>query len=248
MSTSTPDALAGKTALLVGMGGLGCPAALCLVKAGVGHLLIADDDPVDVTNLHRQILYDDSDVGRDKCEVARARLTREARPGQRVESVTSRLLPDNARELVRRADVVLEGADNFATKFLASDACLLEGRPLVHGAAIRFRATVWAVSPEGRPCYRCLFEDLPDDGAQPNCAEAGVMGPVVGLAGALMGDLALSVLLGEPRYGELFTYDGRRDELRAVPVAERPGCALCGQKPGIFEIRESRYIAPSCQA
>src|SRR5688572_21413693 len=184
MSTSTPDVLAEKTALVVGMGGLGCPAALCLVRAGVGRVLIADDDPVDVTNLHRQLLYDDADVGRDKCDAARARLEREGAPGQRVESTGSRLLPDNARELVRQADVVLEGADNFATKFLASDACLLEARPVVHGAAIRFRATVWAVGPEGKPCYRCLFEDLPEDAAQPNCSEAGVMGPVVGLAGA----------------------------------------------------------------
>ncbi|HVJ21129.1 MAG TPA: HesA/MoeB/ThiF family protein [Polyangiaceae bacterium] len=248
MSTSTRDALGQKTALVIGMGGLGCPAALCLVWAGVGRVLIADDDPVDVSNLHRQILYGDADVGRDKCAAARQRLEREASPGQRVESIGSRLLPENARELVRRADVVLEGADNFATKFLASDACLLEGRPVVHGAAIRFRATVWAVGPEGRPCYRCLFEDLPSDSVQPNCAEAGVMGPVVGLAGALMGDLALSVLLGEPRYGQVFSYDGKHDRLRPAAVTARPGCALCGQKRSILEIRESRYIAPSCQA
>jgi len=248
MSTSTRDVLSDKTALVVGMGGLGCPAALCLVRAGVGRVLIADDDPVDVSNLHRQILYDDSDVGRDKCEAARERLAREAAPGQQVESLGTRLLPDNACELVRRADVVLEGADNFATKFLASDACRIAKRPVVHGAAIRFRATVWAVGPEGRPCYRCLFEDLPSEGAQPNCAEAGVMGPVVGLAGALLGDLALSVLAGEPRYGELFSYDGKRDELRSIAVAARAGCALCGQNPSIFEIRESRYIAPSCEA
>jgi molybdopterin/thiamine biosynthesis adenylyltransferase len=248
MSTSTRDAVADKTALVIGMGGLGCPAALCLVWAGVGRVLIADDDPVDVTNLHRQILYGDVDVGRDKCSVARERLEREAAAGQRIESVGSRFLPDNARVLVRRADVVLEGADNFATKFLASDACLLEERPIVHGAAVRFTATVWAVGPEGPPCYRCLFEDLPGDGAQPSCAEAGVMGPVVGLAGALMGDLALSVLLGEPRYGEVFSYDGKRDRLRPAAVSARPGCALCGPKRSILEIRESRYIAPSCQA
>jgi molybdopterin/thiamine biosynthesis adenylyltransferase len=248
MSTSTPDALASKTALVVGMGGLGCPAALVLVQAGVGRVLIADDDPVDVSNLHRQILYEDADVGRDKCEAACERLTREAGPGQRIESVGGRFLPDNARELARAADVVLEGADNFATKFLASDVCLLEGRPVVHGAGIRFRSTVWAVAPQGRPCYRCLFEDLPDDEAQPNCAEAGVLGPVVGLAGALMADLALSILLGEPRYGELFSYDGQRDELRQVPVVARPGCPLCGGQRSIWEIRESRYIAPSCVA
>ncbi len=242
MSTSLSD----KTALVVGMGGLGCPAALALLRAGLGRLVIADDDPVELSNLHRQVLYDERDVGRDKCDAAAERLRREAVSSQRVELAGGRFLPDNARTLIRDADVVLEGADNFATKFLAADAGLLEQRPVVHGAAIRFRATVWSVSPEGQPCYRCLFEDVPrDDQAQPNCAEAGVMGPVVGLAGALMADLALSVLSGEPRHGVLFSYDGTRDRLREVEVSARPGCELCGRERNIWEISESRYIAPS---
>ena len=170
--------------------------------------------------------------------------------GSRIDLVRSRLLPENARELVRSVDVVVEGADNFATKFLAADTCRIEGRPVVHGSAVRFRATVWAVGPEGAPCYRCLFEDLPEGDAQPNCAEAGVMGPVVGLAGALQADLALRLLANgqaaeggvrEDAYGVVHTYDGLTDTLRAVPVAPRPGCILCGPNRRIFEIDETRY-------
>jgi molybdopterin/thiamine biosynthesis adenylyltransferase len=189
MSTFRPEparedelepALGDKSALVIGAGGLGCPAALALVRAGVGRVALADDDQVDLTNLHRQILYGDEDVGRDKLDAALGALGRVARPGQRLEAKRTRLLPENARALVSDFDVVLEGADNFGTKFLAADACRLAGRSLVHGAAVRFRATVFCVSPEGHPCYRCLFEDVPPVEAGETCAEAGVLGPVVG--------------------------------------------------------------------
>jgi molybdopterin/thiamine biosynthesis adenylyltransferase len=253
MSTFRPDperedelepALAPKSALLIGAGGLGCPAALALVRAGVGRVVLADDDEVDVTNLHRQILYGDEDVGADKLDAALRALGRVARPWQKLEASRTRLLPENARALVEGFDVVLEGADNFGTKFLAADACRLAGRPLVHGAAVRFRATVWSVGPGGRPCYRCLFEDVPPAEAGETCAEAGVMGPVVGLAGALMADLALSILNGAPRYGSLFGYDGLTDRLREVPVASRLDCPLCGPHATISRIDGVCYTAP----
>jgi molybdopterin/thiamine biosynthesis adenylyltransferase len=253
MSTFRPDperadelepALAQKSALLIGVGGLGCPAALALVRAGVGRVVLADDDLVDPTNLHRQILYGDEDIGTDKLDAALRALGRVARPWQKLEARRTRLLPENARSLVEGFDVVLEGADNFGTKFLAADACRLEDRPLVHGAAVRFRATVWSVGPGGRPCYRCLFEDVPPAEAGETCAEAGVMGPVVGLAGALMADLALSVLAGAARYGTLFAYDGRSDRLREVPVTARPDCPLCGPRATISRIDGVCYTAP----
>jgi len=249
MSTSRPElgALAGadfstRSALVVGMGGLGCPAALALVEAGVGRVALMDDDVVELTNLHRQTLYGDDDVGRDKLDAALDALGRVAQPGQRVEPVRTRLLPENARATVRDFDVVLEGADNYATKFLAADACVLEKRPLVHGAAVRFRGTVWSVAAGGRPCYRCLFEDLPDPSFSETCAEAGVMGPVVGLAGALMADLALSVLSGNPRHA-LFSIDGLRDRVREVPVPARDGCPLCGETRRISRIDAVCYTA-----
>lgn len=232
-----------KSALVIGAGGLGCPALLALVEAGVGRIAVADDDVVELSNLHRQILYTDADVGRDKLDAALDALGRYAHPGQRLEAVRTRLLPDNARDLVRGFDVVLEGADNFATKFLAADACHLEGRALVHGAAVRLRATVWSVAPGGRPCYRCLFEDLPPAEAGQNCAEAGVLGPVVGFAGALMADLALDVLAGTPRWGTLFAYDGSSDRLREVPVEPRTACPLCGAKASISALDELCYTA-----
>ena len=233
--------------LVVGAGGLGCPAALALVEAGVGTVALADDDQVELSNLHRQVLYDDADVGRDKLDAALTALGRHTAPGQKLEAVRTRLLPENARDLVRGYDLVLEGADNFATKFLAADACHLERRPLVHGAAVRFRATVWSVAPEGAPCYRCLFEDVPEADAALTCAEAGVLGPVVGLAGALMAELALDVLMGAPRYGTLFTYEGLGDRFRAVAVAARPSCPLCGPRATISEIDELCYTAVHCR-
>lgn len=230
--------------LVVGLGGLGCPSAIALARAGVGTLGFADDDLVDVTNLHRQILFDDADVGRPKVEAAAAAIARLA-PGVRVERHATRLLPPNAVELVSRYDLVLEGSDNFATKFLAADACALAERPIVHAAAVRWHGTALAVGPRGGPCYRCLFEDVPLEDA-PNCAEAGVVGPVVGLVGAAQADLALSVLEGADVYGELFTFDGKAVEARRRRVARRRSCALCGDERRIRDIEAQRYVEGVC--
>jgi molybdopterin/thiamine biosynthesis adenylyltransferase len=228
--------------LLIGLGGLGCPAALALVRAGVRELCLCDDDVVDEGNLHRQILYGSSDVGKDKLDAAAAALEAAAqRSGTRLSLVRERFLPDNARRLARDADVVIEGADNFATKFLVADACFLEQRPVVHGAGIRWVGTAWSVAAEGRPCYRCLFEDLPH-GPQANCDSAGVMGPMVGIVGALMAELALRVLCGRPAHGELWSLDAKRDTLRKVSLEARPACALCGAAASIHDTEEARYL------
>lgn len=242
-----PDS-ARKRVLVVGLGGLGCPVAAILARAAELELWLCDDDLVDVSNLHRQVLYRESDVGLDKLDAAKAALVAAGADAERIVLVRSRLLPDNAVELVSGVDVVVEGADNFATKFLAADAAHLAQRPIVHGAAIRFVGTAWAVSAAGSPCYRCLFEDVPP-GAQLGCSEAGVMGPVVGFCGALMADLALRVLAGDATaFGSLYTYDGQTDRLRQVPAPSRSQCPLCGVSPTISQIIESRYTAPSCAA
>lgn len=239
--------LAGARVLLVGMGGLGCPAAIAFVRAGVGVLAIADDDEVDLSNLHRQILFEDGDVGRPKVPAA-ARALAELGGGTRIEALGTRLLPANAVELAAAYDLVVEGSDNFATKFLAADACALARRPIVHGAAVRWHGTAFAVAATGRPCYRCLFEDVPLDNV-PNCAEAGVIGPVVGVVGAAQADLALSMLAPrshEDVAGELFRFDGRTGDVRRRKVAPRRGCPLCGG--GIDRIDARRYTEGLCTA
>jgi adenylyltransferase/sulfurtransferase len=237
-----------KRVLVVGLGGLGCPVAAILARSGDAELWLCDDDTVDVTNLHRQILYRDADVGLDKLERAQRALVAAGVDPARIVLVRSRLLPDNARQLTSQVDLVVEGADNFASKFLAADAAHLEARPIVHGAAIRFVGTAWAVSAAGAPCYRCLFEDVPP-GAQQGCSEAGVMGPVVGFCGALMADLALRILDGDAAaFGQLYTFDGQSDRLRQVSVPSRSDCPLCGTSPTIQDITEARYTLPSCAA
>jgi len=238
--------------LLVGVGGLGCPAALVLARAGVAALGLCDDDVVDRTNLHRQILFADADVGTPKLDAAARALGVLAGAGRlpEVRLHRTRLLPDNAVSIVREYDVVLEGADNFATKFLAADACALAGVPVVHASAVRWIGTALAVGPGGGPCYRCLFEDvLPADEA-PGCAEAGVMGPVVGVVAAAQVDLALALLDGSPAAGQLVTYDGRTDVLRRRAISRRLDCPLCGSAVAaaarIERIEPERYVSPAC--
>jgi adenylyltransferase/sulfurtransferase len=251
MSTSLyqPDfRFESKSVLVVGLGGLGCPTVLCLAAAGVGRIVVADDDAVELSNLHRQVLFSEQDVGTDKLTAAERRLSLRF-PRTRFEWVRSRLLPENARGLVGAVDVVVEGADNFATKFLTADACTLEHRPVVQGAAIRWVGTAFAVPAGGRPCYRCLFEDLPSDGPAPNCDAAGVMGPVAGLCGSFCADLALRLLAADASVaGRLISYDGLSDRLREVSIPPRDGCSLCGLERSIGDIEESRYIAPSSAA
>jgi molybdopterin/thiamine biosynthesis adenylyltransferase len=245
--------------LLVGVGGLGSSAGMALATAGVGTIGIADDDEVALSNLHRQILFGEGDVGRPKLEAASRALRQYAasstdtleapgllgdtpQPPRNIEVFvhSTRLLPHNAVELVRGYDVVVEGSDNFATKFLAADACRVAGVPVVHAAAVRWHGTVLAVGAHGRPCYRCLFEDLPQ-GHAPNCAEAGVMGPVVGIVAAWQADLALALLDGRPAEGTLVTFDGKTGELRRRSVRPRGSCDLCGEPRRIVRVEASRY-------
>jgi molybdopterin/thiamine biosynthesis adenylyltransferase len=232
--------------LVIGAGGLGCPAMLALARAGVGSIAIADDDVVEESNLHRQILFDESDLGAPKAEAAAFQIER-LEPSVYAYAVGSRILPHNAVQLVEKADVVVEGSDNFATKFLVADACALARVPVVHAAAVRWHGTVLAVGPAGGPCYRCVFEDLPTDNA-PNCAEAGVVGPVVGILGALQADLALQILDGAPVEGTLVTFDGQTDELRRRTISSREACPLCGRGPArIDRIDPERYVGAECE-
>lgn len=231
------------TVAIVGVGGLGAPAALALAHGGVGTLILIDDDAVDRTNLGRQILFGDRDVGQPKLASTAAALERRG-VGVRVIERSGRLTPATL-DLVAGAEVVVECSDNYATKFLSADLARLRRIPIVHGAAIRWVGTAFAVGPEGGPCYRCVFEEIPP-GAQAGCDVAGVVGPVCGVVGALQAHFALRILDasrgGAPApFGTLATVDGLRDDLRVRSIMPRPSCALCGPAATIDAIEAARY-------
>ena len=257
------SALSSAKVVLIGAGGIGAPAAIALLAGGVRRITVVDDDTVEVSNLHRQILFTEADVGRSKLDAFAEALEQRAAffsmgpqaapnpgapsaPDLMVTRVPGRALPLTVAAIVADAAVVIDATDNFASRFLLADACALAKVPVVHAAAVRWHATVLAVPASGRPCYRCLFEDVPR-GDAPDCATAGVVGPVCGVAGAIAADRALRILAGDASaYGHIVTYDGRRDALRSVPVPARPSCALCGAAPAIHGILASRYLAPAC--
>ena len=229
--------------LLVGAGGIGAPAAIALGAAGLSALDVADDDRVELSNLHRQILFADADVGRSKLDAFAGRLGTRF-PRLVVGRIEGRVVPESALALVEGRGVVIDATDNFASRFLLADACSIARVPVVHAAAVRWRATVVAVGREGRPCYRCLFEEPPGEGA-PDCATAGVAGPVCGVAGAVAADRALRLLAGDASaVGSVVTYDGRRDLLREVPFRKRSACPLCGETRRIRAMDPTLYEGP----
>lgn len=236
-----------ESVLIIGAGGLGCPAAFALAAAGVRDLGVVDDDVVDETNLHRQILHGEPDVGILKVESLAHAL--ELRfPRVRVEPHAARFDADTAVSLVSRYDVVVDGSDNFATKFIANDACVLARRPLVHGAAVGLGGQLLTVPAGGKPCYRCLFEEEPTPGVGPSCAEAGVLGPVPGVIGALQGAEAARILRGQnpALAGRLVQYDSFGMTVRAVRFNPNPTCAVCGAAPRIRTLDAALYGAIGC--
>jgi molybdopterin-synthase adenylyltransferase len=223
--------LSGKTALVVGAGGLGGPALLTLATGGVGRIVLVEDDVVDTSNLARQPLFDERDLGARKATAAAARL-RALFPALALDVRDERFSGANGLELARSADVdvILDASDNFATKFLANDVALRVKRPLVHGGVLRTTAQVLTVAPAGLGgCLRCLFEAPPPEGSVPSCAEAGVLGTTAAFAGALMGAEALRLLAGErgAYEGRLFTFEAKGARGRLVLVRKRQGCPGC---------------------
>ncbi len=233
--------------LIIGAGGLGCPAALALGAGGARRIGIVDDDRVDTSNLHRQVLFTDADVGEPKA-IAAARALGRRFPALDAVPHAVRFDVTNARELVSAYDVVIDGSDNFATKFLANDAAVLARRPLVHGAAVGTGGQLVTVPAGGRPCYRCLFEEPPPPGVGPSCAEAGVLGPVPGVIGALAGVEAARLLRGQaPAFvGRLLQYDSTRMTLRAVPFNPNPRCAVCAADARINALAADDYPSADC--
>jgi adenylyltransferase/sulfurtransferase len=233
--------------LIIGAGGLGCPAALALAAAGITRLGVVDDDRVDASNLHRQVLFTDADVGQPKAG-AFARALAGRFPGVTVTPHPVRFDVGNALALAAGYDVLVDGTDNFAAKFLANDAAVLAGRPLVHGAAVALGGQLLTVPLRGRPCYRCLFEEPPPAGVGPSCAEAGVLGPVPGVIGALLGAEAARLAKGEtPAFvGRLVQYDSRSMSVRTVRFNPNPLCAVCGPEARIRALSPADYPAADC--
>ncbi|HEX2093655.1 MAG TPA: molybdopterin-synthase adenylyltransferase MoeB [Longimicrobiaceae bacterium] len=223
--------------LLVGAGGLGSPLALYLAAAGVGTLGIVDFDVVDPTNLQRQVLHGTPDVGRAKLDSARDRVG-EVNPHVRVEPHPVRLTSANALEILREYDVVVDGTDNFPTRYLVNDACVLLGKPNVYGSILRWEGQASVFWAERGPCYRCLFREPPPPGLVPSCAEGGVLGVLPGIVGTIQAAETLKLLLGvgEPMVGRLLLLDALRMRFRELRLRKDPECPACGESPTIREL------------
>ena len=224
--------------LVVGAGGLGSPAALYLAAAGCGTLGLLDCDRVELSNLQRQVLFDSSDLARSKAEAGRERLA-SLNPEIRVVAHALELKAANVRAVFKDYDLVLDGTDRLATRYLVNDACVILGLPLVSAAIHRFEGQVMTYVPGRGPCYRCVFPQAPE-GVVPNCAQAGVLGVLPGVLGTLQATEAIKLItgVGEPLLGRLLTYDALEMRFHEFSVARRPDCAVCGNAPSITEPRD----------
>lgn len=224
--------------LLIGTGGLGSPLALYLAAAGVGHIGLVDFDVVDESNLQRQIVHGTSTLGVYKTESAKQRLA-DLNPFIEVTTYREQITSDNAFELMRPYDVVVDGTDNFPTRYLTNDACVLLGKPNIYGSIFRFEGQVTVFYPkEGGPCYRCLYPEPPPPGVVPSCAEGGVLGVLPGVVGTIQATEAIKLLtgIGEPLIGRLMLYDALAMRFRELKLRRNPDCPVCGARPTVTEL------------
>jgi len=223
--------------LLIGTGGLGAPLGMYLAAAGVGRIGLVDFDVVDPTNLQRQVIHGTKDVGRKKLDSASERML-DINPFIRIDRYETALTSENALEILRDYDIVVDGTDNFPTRYLVNDACVLLGKPNVYGSIFRFegQATVFAYN--GGPCYRCLYPEPPPPGLVPSCAEGGVLGVLPGAIGAIQATETLKLILGagEPLVGRLLLYDALAMRFRELKLRKNPECPVCGDNPTIREL------------
>ena len=238
--------------LCVGAGGLGSPASLYLAAAGVGTLGLVDFDTVDFSNLQRQVLYDTADVGQSKLGAAKARLSG-LNPGVNIVTHETALKSSNALEILGQYDVIVDGADNFPTRYLVNDACVLLGKPNAYGSIFRFdgQASVFAV--KGGPCYRCLYPEPPPPGLVPSCAEGGVLGVLPGVVGTIQATEAIKLIVGagEPLVGRLLLFDALRMSFRTLNLRRDPACPVCGDAPtvkALIDYEQFCGITPAAHA
>ena len=233
--------------LCVGAGGLGSPAALYLAAAGVGTIGIVDFDVVDFSNLQRQIIHGTRDVGRSKLDSARDRI-QALNPDIKVETIEAPFKAANARDIVEGWDVVLDGTDNFAARYVVNDACVLYGKPNAWGSIFRFEGQASVFAAPGGPCYRCLHPEPPPPGLVPSCAEAGVLGVLPGIIGTIQATEALKLVLGvgDPLVGRFLMFDALKMRFREIRLARDPDCPICGDHPTIRELFDyDEYCATS---
>ncbi len=223
--------------LLVGAGGLGSPAALYLAAAGVGTLGLVDFDVVDKTNLQRQIIHGTSTVGRPKLDSAKERI-QDLNPNVQVETFETRLTSENALDIIREFDIVADGTDNFPTRYLVNDACVLLGKPNVYGSIFRFEGQASVFYAKEGPCYRCLYAEPPPPGLVPSCAEGGVLGVLPGIIGSIQAMETIKLILGvgEPLIGRLVLFDALKLQFRELKLEKDPDCPVCGSHPTVTEL------------
>jgi adenylyltransferase/sulfurtransferase len=223
--------------LMIGTGGLGAPTGMYLAAAGVGTLGVVDFDVVDASNLQRQIVHGTKDVGRPKIESARDRLS-DINPNVRIDTYETRLTSENALELFRDYDIVVDGTDNFPTRYLVNDACVLTGKPNVYGSIFRFEGQASVFWAARGACYRCLYPEPPPPGLVPSCAEGGVLGVLPGIVGAIQANETIKLILGggEPLINRLLLFDAWKLRFRELKLRKDPACPVCGENPTVREL------------
>lgn len=230
--------------LIAGAGGLGAPVALYLAAAGIGCIGLVDADVVDLSNLQRQVIHFTKDVGSPKVESAREKIEA-INPDVKVDVYREYLNADNALDLIRNYDFIVDGTDNFSTKFLLNDACVMAGKPFSHGGILRFHGQTFTHLP-GTACYRCLFDGPPPAGDVPTCGQAGVLGAIAGMLGTIQAAETLKYFtgVGQLLTDRLLTFDAQTMEFRTISVHRQERCAICGEQPTIDHLTDDIHICP----
>jgi len=223
--------------LIIGAGGLGSPSALYLASAGIGKIGIVDSDKVELNNLQRQLLHTTSSVGTSKVESAKERLNN-INPDVEVEAYNIRLTSKNITDIIKTYDIIIDGSDNFPTRYLVNDACVLSKKPFSHGGIFRFDGQAITILPGESACYRCLFPEPPPPGLVPSCQEAGILGAVAGIIGTIQANEVLKYILeiGDLLTGKLLVFNALDSSFRQVKVPRAPKCPVCGEKPTITKL------------